>query len=824
MTCRLQVSAWTEQTGRFALAYGLNSNGEVVLVDALADADPGEDGNQIGAQIVGTLGVMSEDGVGGGSPDGAQFEFNGLEVVLEGAIVPGEDSTTVQLRGDLDIDGTVGFGNLIVLDSFGLSGSLDWTLQNDLGGGELSIAVTQARTNGLTIGLGDFFEASAAGTDDEPVAINFSDDPETPIVEGLSVTLGSPAIGLYGGVSGLDILPGGLPDFDKLDGVVIGIEEGSMLDTLQDWFLPIRTSEIVVDFPDGFFSAPIGTDAEGNPLDPKLLIDGAVGLPGFIGEALGDIGVAAETSFAGLGIDIGELRSLAEQLLDAAGALGGEVFDAFIDASDDDAIRAAFTQGIAHIQANGLPFSIFDLGDAIDLSQLNALGMELGVELGKGFAVRGALSVGKVDANEQKDDAIDDVYFLAIEGAVRVSSYGGGGTLVLTTAGPIAATIEFGVPISLGPTTLTLGGGGGIIFGKDLLDGIDTSTPTVNPADIPTPLEFDLTDIPTIEGILTQLWDESTNSLTQVWNLPATLAIEGQLSSIAVAGLVSLEGTIAASLPSPEEALAGEGLSLLGVGDLNVAGLPLASGGVLVDARDLLNPAISFGFRAPPKDNPLSFLFTSQADLAGTFRSDGMIEAWLLGIQTLIRGTIENSQGQIAELLDVVAEDINLDRQMGLESPLDQLLALPEEPVTGESLRDGLLSVFDALTGDSPTGELDSTSDDPWIVAALVTGELWTEFQLAADRVPDFNFVEAIGDIFAGLFESVDEAFVRAFNAFNPSFVMRGAMQPSILGFRDRRSIQRSRPCDQQTDDHARPEGFKRPCIRGCSVASTRYR
>lgn len=783
------------------LAYGVNASDEQVLVDLSADADPNEPGTQTGDQVIGELFV--ESGQGTTNNNNADFDFNGLRVLLAGALSPTAQGFELQLTGELDIDATVSFGEFLVLDSFGLTGSLLWAANNDLSNGQLELGIDQARTRGFSIGLGEFFQASATGSDNGPdgipgndddgfLAFNFSDDPQVPLLVGLDLTLASPALGLFGSINGIDIDAGGLPPFDEIDSVSIGILEDSMLDTLQDWFLPIRTQEITVDFANDFFAYdsedPPRIVGIADPLAVALLIEGAVGVPGFIGEELGEIGLDAEIAFQGLGIDLTGLRDLAEQLLTWAGELGGQTFDAFIDSSDQSAISAAFNAALNQAASQGLPFDIFALGSVIDISYLNGLGLELGFEFGDGMAVTGAISVGRADANEDTSSQVDDIYYLAIKGAVKVSGYGGGGTIVLTTAGPVAGTIEFAVPIPLGQTTLTLGGGGGIVFGKDLLEDIDTSQPTVNPADIPTPLDWDLTDLSTIEGILSGLWNDNTNQLDPVWTLPATLAINGKLSSLAVLGMISLEGTLAATLPALDQAVQGQGLSFLGVGDFKVLGLPFGTGGVLVDARDLLNPAFSFGMRVPPKDNPLGFLFPVQADLAGTLRTDGAIEAWLVGLRVLMEGAVNGTNGPMADLLAEIADRLEADRLAGVTNDLPVLLGLsPGTPITATNLRSAVINLINGLTGPSPSGALDAQSNDPWVQAALMADALWLEMQLVAERLEGFDFQAAVGDVLSGFLigaaTSADDAVREAWSAFNPSFVMRGAVQPSLFGF-----------------------------------------
>ncbi|MEM6314861.1 MAG: hypothetical protein AAF743_12280, partial [Planctomycetota bacterium] len=473
-----------------------------------------------------------------------------------------------------------------------------------------------------------------------------------------------------------------------------------------------------------------------------------------------------------------------ETLLEWAGQLGGETFEDFIDSSSPADIADAFGAALARLETDPPPFDVFDLGAAIDIEALNGIGLELGIDLGDGLAVRGAIAVGRADANMDVTSDVDDVYFLGIEGEVKVSSYGGGGTLILTTAGPVAVNVNFGVPIPLGPTTLTLGGGGTIVFGRDLLDGVDTSGPTINPADIPAPEEWMLTDPGTISGILQGFWNPTTNSLDPVWNLPATLAIEGQLSSLAVLGLVNLTGNIAATIPPLDEAIGGTGLSFLGQGSVNAFGLPFATGGVLVDARDLLNPTVSFGFKVPPPDNPIAFLFPVQADLAGTLRTDGMIEAWIIGLRTLIDGAIAGGTPALNQLFGQLAARLEDSRDDGRVNELFDALGLdPTQTVTVASLQSALQSAFDIPEVPAPTGDL--PQGDPWTALGELAQLLWTEVQFASGG--DLQIIETLGGVFADLFVgaagSADDAIRNAFERFNPTFVLRGAVQPTLLGF-----------------------------------------
>ncbi|MEQ9461481.1 MAG: Calx-beta domain-containing protein [Phycisphaeraceae bacterium] len=771
------------------LGYGVNASDQPVLYDLGEDANPNQGGNQNADQVLGSLEVTSDNP--GGSASGVDFSFNGIAAELSGSIIEQGGSSQLSLAGGVQLNGTVGFGNFLVLDSLALNGFLELSLANDLSGGSFDLGLLSVSTNGLTLGLGEYFEATAGGTGEEPLLLNFSNNPETPLIEGLSVRLASPAIGLYGTLDGLDIFAGALPDFSLLSAVTIGVEEGSVLDTLQDWFLPMQTNEISLEFLAGFFETSEADSSDGPPVtgiaDPaaiKLLTDGSIGLPGFLGDALDDVGLEASIAYAGVGFDIAKLTELGEILLTWAGELGGQTFEAFINGSSAEVIQAAFASALQQAQSQGLPFGILELGEVVNLDDLNGLGLSIGLELGDGFAASGAITVGRANANGQADSDIDDIYYLAISGALRISSYGGGGTIVLTTAGPIAATVDFGVPIPLGPTTLTLGGGGTIVFGQDLLQNVDTSQPTINPADIPSPADWDLTDIGTIEGILEQLWNGT--GIDPVWSLPSTLAIRGELTSLAVLGLVSVNGEFAASLPSLEQLQGGQGLSFLGTGDLRAIGLPFATAGVLLDARDPLNPTISLGVAVPPADNPLAFLFPGRADLAGTLRTEGMVEAWFIGLRTILDGALAGANAGLSELMNQIAQTVDADRLAGRDNDLIQQLTLPiNTPVSGTGLTSALVSLLSGLSGPAPVFIDAQTPDSPWTSASLAVAAFWREAQQTITTQQEFANVigDALAGVFAGAVDSGDQALIDAYQAFNPSLVLRGALQPSLLGF-----------------------------------------
>ena len=155
---------------------------------------------------------------------------------------------------------------------------------------------------------------------------------------------------------------------------------------------------------------------------------------------------------------------------------------------------------------------------------LAGLSFDVGVDFGT-VKVGGTISVGMVDAAPSAQ-ATANVYFLAVCGDVVVSGYGFKGTIVLTTAGPVAATVAVPLAVPLGPTGFLLSGVAGTLqFATTTLpDPKDIKTPR-DLGEIPNPIDRDLSSPHVLEGVIQGLWNTQAGELRATWELPATLAI-----------------------------------------------------------------------------------------------------------------------------------------------------------------------------------------------------------------------------------------------------------------------------------------------------------
>ncbi len=844
--------------------YRIDENGDIktlayresdgAIVDSL---NPSDDQVQL------RLKIQNEDSTESG-PGLAQGNLEAIEIQLSGSILQNsqDETATLSLDGAVIIEGEASLGGLLTVNSFGASGFVELAInQSDLSVNSFDFGLTDIRTKGISLGLGDYFQVGITGTeggidgnpatqeDNGYVALNFQKG--QPLTSPLNATIGSPIFGLSGELKDLQLLEGGTPDFSGIRSVGLSLEPNSILDTLQKWFLPVTVNQVKLEVQDGFFEpGSTGRLSTIDPLAIELVIDGAFGLPGLISEALGeDLQVAASVDFAGLRLDIDRLRDRLVDLFEdandvlanfsiAPGQAAVDAFREFVTTETTATIVNTVQTAVGHyLDESGieLPFTVFELGEVIDISQLNSLGLELGIDSGDSFSATGAFTIGKADANKQDDSPVDDIYYLAISGELKLSGYGGGGTLLITTAGPVAATISGSPFIYEINTGITIGGVGSIVFGANLLDGVDTTQAVVNPANIPTPEDWDLTDRTQIEDILQGFWDADAGAIQSLWNLPATVSLSGTLSDLYVAGLVSLEGTFAASIPSLFGDSQGNdpGLALIGKGSLNVVGMPLGTAGVLLDLTDPLAPAFSFGVAAPPEGNPLAFLFPVQANLAGTLRTDGMLEAAVLAISSLIGGTVESAADAAVDSLGAVitclVNDLEQSRLAAISKievgdPLPETignrlfdtLELPvDQQVTFPAIKTRLLSLLDWQNGNPATALATASSVlNAFLteVQTVITLSLPVESFPAADptiidadeRLADLvrqkaaffgqqqqlfkniigqGVTKYFGDFLTNATHRAAEGLSAAFEAFNPTFLVSGAIQPTVFGF-----------------------------------------
>ena len=152
---------------------------------------------------------------------------------------------------------------------------------------------------------------------------------------------------------------------------------------------------------------------------------------------------------------------------------------------------------------------------------------------------------------------------------------------------------------------------------------------------------------------------QGTGQLMTTWTQPATLAIQGEMTHVAVAGQVSGTVTLAANVTLPSS-LTGEpesetedGLALMGYGDITAMGIPFVGATAVIDLRKEMEPSVGFYIQAPSDANPLGMVFPAQADFGVLLRTDGLAMASAVGLQSfftkMIEGMPEQAEGGLEQ-------------------------------------------------------------------------------------------------------------------------------------------------------------------------------
>jgi len=593
---------------------------------------------------------------------GTGIDIYGAEIALSGTIdrTPGATSLVIDAQAGLMFD--LSLGDFLQLSDLGFNFGLDVDVPDNFLDDPLGLVDVTPRLESMSVGTltasaGDYLSFGAVpGSGGGPgLFIDFAPEADEPLAT-FNFNLQSPLIGLSGTVENLKILQGGVPDFNSVNQVDIGlVSRGdgspSLLQDVFSEFLPLSISRIALAFQDGFFEleGPPGSEVITGIADPtklNLITSGMAGVPAwFPDDFIFDIG----SEFTNLELDLDKLF-------------------------------------------NG-QFAIVDIG---------GLGFEAGIDVGA-FKINGALAVGSVDADPGPGE--EQVYYAAIDGELKVAGYGAAGTLAVTSAGPLGVTLAVPLAIPIAQTGFVItGAAGSIQFGTvPLPDPEDIQAPS-DLGTIPNPFDIELTSPSVIEGIVQDLWvpDAGGGFLGSTWTEPVTLALQGKLTHVAVAKMLTGTATVAANLTLPigGATIDDAGLALLGFGDIRVFDIPFAEAKVVFDLRDELNPSLGFYIQAPANGNPLGIFLPAQADFGALLRTDGLAMATAVGLQAFFTQLADGvlSQGQL--FFENVAGDI-LDALQN--SPADSALADLLSPLLsgGQTFADLTAAEFIALLRDS---------------------------------------------------------------------------------------------------------------------------
>jgi hypothetical protein len=701
-----------------------------------------------GSQL--TLGAY-EHGVWTGDACGSLSILAGLDDL--------QGQTSIDVCGSLDITPT---GSSLDLDgTFSLSAALGDAVAIE--GAELAFGLGIAVDSGfaftvtgptfeglgvdrISVAFGDFMHLVGTGVD-----IDFSPEPGEPLVAfGGALGDGSLAVEFddadvfsgWGGEAGnlgiaadgtVLLLPGFFVDITVPDATHFG---------LPDW-LPLRVDEVGIRFPDVDLA---NIPPEGLPMED--LANFAVRFSGGL-EATEAWPIAAAVD--GLEVDLGRLS------------------------------RGEF------------PITNLD-------------GFKMGVEpfdLVPGFRVGGGLELGSVtvDASADPGNQPEEVFYGRIYGEFSYEGMGAGIDLVVSQYGPVLAQLQ--VPLAIPLDGGLLGGvmlssvTGGITFGGPAFPDPE------RPLDILHDPAFD-TDFPVDDDTIRDSVEPAVQRGNLTWDNGFTLALSGNLTHALAPGILTGDVTLGANIGLiPGQ----QGLKLIGTGDISVWGMSYAGAALLMDLGDPVNPTLDFAFETPQAGNPLSFLMPAQAQLEASLDTSGMLAGFGLGVGTFVdrltTGTLEVGQEFFDASLDALAAD--LERQH--DRPLAQLVLDVDHNGGVSAAEDGAVidrqRVVDGVKGwiEAGPGSLPSDPIGAARAAQMFMRELlhYAEGVLASDGSFDLAdvftkadymaFAQLLGsgnEAVAALLGVLRDAVVQAGDAFmsqfDPSFHLRGALQPIILG------------------------------------------
>jgi hypothetical protein len=585
---------------------------------------------QLEPTVSGTFGIDIDSDENKVQPtSGSGFDFHGAEITLSGSIEQSLGMTTILVDAQVNTTFDLKLGDFLEISDLGFSFGVDITATDDFLSDPINLFNVQPRleqmtVGSLTAGVGDYFSLGAVpGSGGGPgLLIDFNPEQGEPLVV-LNFQIQSSVIGLSGTIENLAILANGVPDFAAIDQISVelisrGDGSPSLLQDLFVEFLPLNVSKIGFKFEEGFFALDDNEQIVGiaDPAAINLMVSGRAGTPSWMPE---DFLFEVGSDFSNLELDVQKL-------------LAGQ-------------------------------FPIVSLG---------GLGFEVGIDMGA-FKIGGGLSVGVVDADPT--EGVANVYYLAVEGGMVVAGYGATGAIAMTTAGPIGVTLSVPLAIPLAQSGFLISGAAGTIqFGTSVLpDPEDIQRPSDLGA-IPNPFNIDLTSVPAIENIIHGLWDETQQIVRPTWTEPVTLALQGELTHVAVAGMISGTATIAANitLPIGGNTITDGGLALLGFGELQAMGIPMADAKIVFDLRDELNPSFGFYIQAPAYGNPLGMVFPAQADFGILLRTDGLAMATAIGLRAMFTELAAGAMEQGQLFFETVSEEI---LEILQQSPGDSALA-----------------------------------------------------------------------------------------------------------------------------------------------------
>lgn len=448
------------------------------------------------------------------------------------------------------------------------------------------------------------------------------------------------------------------------------------------------------------------------------------------------------------------------------------------------AFAVRFSGGI--IATERWPISATVDGLEVDLGLLvagrfpitNLDGAGIGVEpfeLVPGFRVGGSLAFGSVDVDGT------DVFYGRLAGEFSYEGIGAGIDLVVSEYGPVLAQLQVPVGIPLDPTGLVLASvEGGLRFGGEPFPDPD------RPLEILRDPAFDTDIVVTPQAIAASV-ARSVRQGTFTWDDGFTLAVSGNLTHLLAPGVLSGQVTLGANIGLIPGAT---GLKLIGKGDLDFYGMPYADAAVLFDLTDPLSPRYDMAFETPSAGSPLGFVLPARAEFEVSLDTEGLALGSVLGVRSFVErlasGSLTIGQTYFTTALDTVAARLEADHA----KPLSQMLldldgngsvsAAEDARSIGATFvvdrllgRGGLPVLFAIGAGGLPTGPAAGG-----VAAQALLGELLA----VAGTTPGLGAEEVLASIVSVIADATAAAGSAFLDVFDPRFLLRGQLQPLVLG------------------------------------------
>lgn len=405
------------------------------------------------------------------------------------------------------------------------------------------------------------------------------------------------------------------------------------------------------------------------------------------------------------------------------------------------------------------------------------------LKIGDALTVGGGLGLGLVSYTNSAG-ATQTALYGRLSGHFEISGIGAGVQVILSEFGPLLAKVDAPLAVPLGPTGILMTGvSGGFQFGGPVFTRPNRALDLLaNPTTF-TPINLDDNSIR--QALLDLLHKNDVarqQNLPPVysWSLPFTMALRGEFSTVATPGILTANLNVAANVG--KDAAGQTHVTFLGSGDAELFGIQLGAVGALIDLTNPLAPAYDLAFAVPSPMNPLAFLFPSQATFELSIRTDGLIEAPLIGLHEFANqmagGTLNILLSKIADTLrnDMIAGRIKNPSYAGL--PLVRSLGfLNPADITASELRNRLLNALPLNVG-----VLNGSAVDAVINMAKIGSQLANEVFDVSRQLTLDQGQQVLAAFESLLTQSAKTALQTGWSHFNPSLKLTGSIQPVILG------------------------------------------